>query len=218
MEPSYSILLVDDEEITSSLTKKRLGRQSDLTIFCVESGEACLEYLEQHQVDLILLDVSMPGMSGLDVLRHLRKTYRTVELPIIMLSAKGESSDIIEALSAGANDYVTKPIQIEIALARIRTQLNQRDLYKSSLIKNQLEAINAMVATYNHEINNPLCIALGSVEIGIRNQDIKYYKKARDALLRINEIVKKIKTITASDIEMTDYSSQSKMVKLSDSN
>jgi diguanylate cyclase (GGDEF)-like protein/PAS domain S-box-containing protein len=81
-----------------------------------------LERIQEEPVDLVLLDVEMPGISGLDALQTLRGRYSPIELPIIMVTAKDQSEDIVTALNLGANDYLTKPIDFPVALARIRTQ------------------------------------------------------------------------------------------------
>ena len=91
-----------------------------------ESGPRALEMVGAHRVDAVLLDVMMPGMSGLETLRRLRESRSVSDLPVIMVTAKDRSEDVVEALDLGANDYVTKPIDFPIALARIRTQVTAR--------------------------------------------------------------------------------------------
>jgi diguanylate cyclase (GGDEF)-like protein/PAS domain S-box-containing protein len=85
-----------------------------------------LQRIQEEPVDLVLLDVEMPGISGLDALQTLRECYSPIQLPIIMVTAKDQSEDIIKALNLGANDYLTKPIDFPVALARIRTQLSHK--------------------------------------------------------------------------------------------
>jgi PAS domain S-box-containing protein len=87
------------------------------------SGQEALSVIAQTPIDLVLLDVVMPGMSGLDVLRTLRGQPATVRLPVIAVSAKAEAEDVVEALDSGADDYITKPVDLAIILARVRTQL-----------------------------------------------------------------------------------------------
>jgi serine/threonine protein kinase/CheY-like chemotaxis protein len=93
-------------------------------------GYEALALLKKQRVDLILLDVMMPGLSGLDVLRELRAQHPPTELPIIMVSAKGESGDIVEALELGADDYVTKPIDFPVVVARVEAHLRLRQAFK----------------------------------------------------------------------------------------
>src|SRR5215831_19886663 len=120
-EPS-SILIVDDEELNSEGLARRLQRHGH-AVTVVKSGREAIELLGQRRFDLVLLDIMMPGMNGLDVLKFLRRVDSLLDLPIIMVTAKGESEDIVEALELGANDYVTKPLDLPVVLARIRTQL-----------------------------------------------------------------------------------------------
>jgi DNA-binding response OmpR family regulator len=82
-------------------------------------------------IDLILLDIMMPDISGIDVLRELRRTYNSEILPILMVTAKNESGDIVEALELGANDYVSKPIDFPVVVARIHALLRNKHPKKS---------------------------------------------------------------------------------------
>ncbi len=120
-----TILIVDDEELNRDGLSRRLQRH-DYEVVTARSGREAIELLGGRQFDLVLLDIMMPGMNGLEVLKFLRRVDSLVDLPIIMVTAKGESEDIVEALELGANDYVTKPLDFPVALARIRTQLALR--------------------------------------------------------------------------------------------
>jgi len=85
-----------------------------------------LERVKQDRTDLVLLDIEMPEVSGLDALKTLREAYSAIELPVIMVTAKNQSDDIVRALDLGANDYLTKPIDFPVAVARIGTQLSHK--------------------------------------------------------------------------------------------
>lgn len=117
-----TILVVDDNEMNRDLLSRRLGKKG-FEVAVAESGEAALAWLEANACDLVLLDIMMPGLSGIDVLDRLRETRNVSELPIIMATAKGEQADIVDALKRGANDYVTKPLEFPVVLARVKTQL-----------------------------------------------------------------------------------------------
>ena len=116
------ILVVDDNEMNRDMLARRLERKG-YEIRVAEGAESLLERFHEEPVDLVLLDVEMPGISGLDALQTLRGCYSPIQLPIIMVTAKDQSEDIVKALDLGANDYLTKPIDFPVALARIRTQL-----------------------------------------------------------------------------------------------
>ena len=116
------LLLIDDDEMNGMLLKKRLNKRGFECEY-VQSADECFEVLNQQQFDLVLLDIIMPRVSGIDVLVQIRKQKNNFELPVIMVTAKDEASDVVEALKKGANDYITKPVNMEIAEARIKTQL-----------------------------------------------------------------------------------------------
>jgi sigma-B regulation protein RsbU (phosphoserine phosphatase) len=123
--PQATILIVDDEELNRDSLARHLQRH-DYAVADAKSGREAIERLGAQRFDLVLLDIMMPGMNGLEVLKFLRRVDSLVDLPIIMVTAKGESEDMVEALELGANDYVTKPLDFPVALARIRTQLALR--------------------------------------------------------------------------------------------
>ena len=129
MKPE-SLLIVDDNEMNRDLLSRRLERKG-YAVSVAENGHKTLEWVGQYDVDLVLLDIEMPGTSGLEVLKTLRQTYSPNQLPVIMVTAKVQSHDIVEALSLGANDYVTKPIDFPVALARIKTQLSHKRLVEA---------------------------------------------------------------------------------------
>jgi CheY-like chemotaxis protein len=121
----HTILVVDDSEINRDMLRRRLEKKG-YRVVTAENGQQALELAAREPVDLVLLDVMMPGLSGLDVLRILRRSPGGKDLPVIMATAKSESADIVEALDAGANDYVTKPLDLPVVIARIEAQLRTR--------------------------------------------------------------------------------------------
>jgi len=121
----HTLLVVDDSEINRDMLRRRLERKG-YRVITAENGEQALELVAREPIDLVLLDVMMPGLSGLDVLRILRKTPAGKDLPVIMATAKSESTDIVEALDAGANDYVVKPLDVPVVIARVEAQLRNR--------------------------------------------------------------------------------------------
>jgi len=104
---------------------RRLTRKG-YVIGLASSAKELLERVQRDAVDLVLLDIEMPNISGLDALKTLREQYSPAQLPIIMVTAKTQSDDIVAALELGANDYLTKPIDFPVALARIGTQLSHK--------------------------------------------------------------------------------------------
>ena len=126
MNPRTSrLLIVDDNEMNRDMLARRLARKG-YEIAVTQSAHDLLERVKLDGTDLVLLDIEMPEVSGLDALKTLREAYSAIELPIIMVTAKNQSEDIVRALDLGANDYLTKPIDFPVALARIGTQLSHK--------------------------------------------------------------------------------------------
>ena len=123
MKPQTNrLLIVDDNEMNRDMLARRLARKG-YDVLVANGAHELVERVKQDGVDLVLLDIEMPEITGLDALRILRKVYSAAELPVIMVTAKNQSEDIITALDLGANDYLTKPIDFPVAVARISTQL-----------------------------------------------------------------------------------------------
>lgn len=116
------ILVVDDNEDNRNLLARRLKGKGYLVDVAID-GPSALEACANVTYDAILLDVMMPGMSGIEVLTKLRETHAKTELAVIMATAKNDSSSVVDALKKGANDYVTKPIDFPVLLARLETHL-----------------------------------------------------------------------------------------------
>lgn len=122
--PKEKILAVDDEVDLLELVKYTLTNYG-YTVYCAESGESALEKVRATSPDLILLDLMLPGLDGLDVCRIVKNDHRTSHIPIIILSAKGDEVDIVTGLELGADDYITKPFSPRVLLARIKTVLRR---------------------------------------------------------------------------------------------
>jgi class 3 adenylate cyclase len=126
LEPgSVRLLVVDDNELNRDMLSRRLGSRGFVVEVAVD-GESALRRLEEQAFDLVLLDVMMPGLSGLDVLRRVRERWPESDLPVVMATARDATEDVVEALQLGANDYVTKPLDFAVVLARVETQLTLR--------------------------------------------------------------------------------------------
>ena len=130
------ILVVDDVEANRTVVCRRL-ENSGYDLHAVDSGEKALQFIQSRKPDLVLLDFMMPNMNGIDVLNVVRTTWNIPDLPIIMLTARAEADAVVTALEAGADDYVSKPIDFDVLKARIETQLQK---LKSS---DRLRQVNA---------------------------------------------------------------------------
>ena len=165
------ILVVDDTKVNRTILEARL-KEEGYEVTCAPDGRIALELLGLAQESpspnlddygAILLDIMMPEIDGLEVLRKVRERFSSLELPVIMTTAKNESVDIVEALRAGANDYVTKPTDMGVLKARLETHLKLRhyhaDLRRAhhSLVSAaRAESIAHLAAGVAHEIRNPL--------------------------------------------------------------
>ena len=125
MTNAGTLLVVDDNEANRDALSRRLTLKG-YTVAVAASGNEALAILEAGTYDLVLLDVEMPGMSGFDVIGRLRGRWSAEELPVIMVTARSDGADVVEAFRLGANDYVTKPIDFPVVLARIATQLGHK--------------------------------------------------------------------------------------------
>lgn len=121
-----TILVVDDEEDIQELVRHHLKREG-YDVQCADSGEKALKAARTGPVDLIVLDLMLPGIDGLEVTRRLKSDPQTRHIPILMLTAKGEESDVVSGLELGADDYVTKPFSPRILIARTRAIVRRRN-------------------------------------------------------------------------------------------
>ena len=120
-----TILVVEDETDIRELIIYNL-RKDGYVVQCAATGEEALRAAEKAAPDLMLLDLMLPGVDGFEVCRQLKRNARTADIPIIMLTAKGEDADIVTGLELGAEDYVTKPFRPQVLLARIRNVLRRK--------------------------------------------------------------------------------------------
>ena len=121
-----NVLVVEDEADIQQLVSYNLIR-AGFHVTCADSGEEALEKLRTEKVDCVLLDLMLPGMSGLDVCTAMRKveTNTAGYIPIIMLTAKGEEEDVVAGLECGADDYITKPFSPKVLIARIKAVIKR---------------------------------------------------------------------------------------------
>ena len=118
------ILVVDDEEDIRELVELNFSQEGFKVISC-ESGEEALEMAGSELPDLIILDLMLPGIDGLEVCKKLKGNLKTENIPVVMLTAKGEETDVVTGLEIGADDYVTKPFSGKVLVARARRLLRK---------------------------------------------------------------------------------------------
>jgi len=130
------LLIVDDISDNRSILKRRFERLG-FNVTEAESGLIAIDLIEKTPFDLVLLDVMMPGIDGMETLKRIRSQRSASALPVIMVTAKSESDNIVDALEQGANDYVTKPVDFAVALARVNTQISRRRAEQKVALANE---------------------------------------------------------------------------------
>ncbi len=124
-EQSQTVLVVDDSRFVRDTFSRFLANEG-FRMIPAPGGAEALEVVDRELVDLVILDIRMPGISGLEVLRSLRQQHSPEELPVIMATSVGQSEEVVTAFRLGANDYVTKPLDFPVLLARMETQLRSK--------------------------------------------------------------------------------------------
>lgn len=120
------IFVVEDEKTILELLRYNLSREG-YTVFTAGDGEDAVKAIPRSLPDLVLLDLMLPGLSGLEVCRVLKRDPKTAGIPIVMVTARGEESDIVAGLEIGADDYITKPFSIKVLTARVRAILRRKE-------------------------------------------------------------------------------------------
>lgn len=122
---TINILVVEDEEAIQELITYHLKKES-FKVTCVATGEDAVIKIRNEEFNLVLLDLMLPGMDGLEVCRAVRKHPSGENVPIMMVTAKGEESDVVTGLELGADDYMVKPFSPRVLVARVKTLLRRR--------------------------------------------------------------------------------------------
>jgi diguanylate cyclase (GGDEF)-like protein len=130
------LLIVDDISDNRTILARRFERRG-FEVVEANSGSTAIELITRESFDLVLLDVMMPGIDGIETLRRIRSQQSASALPVIMVTAKSESSNIVDALEIGANDYVTKPVDFAVALARVNAQISRKRAEQQVVVANE---------------------------------------------------------------------------------
>ena len=157
MENKKHIVIIDDEQDILELLRYNFDKIGYRTT-CLSDGESALKEIRESLPDLILLDLMLPGIDGLDVCRILKNSEQTLKIPIIMITAKGEDPDVIKGLEIGADDYVTKPFSLKVLFARV-----------NALLRRRADSLNS-----NNEIQiKEISIHPGKRRVKVRNKKIE---------------------------------------------
>ncbi len=212
------ILIVDDNATHLESLSLALETKFDCRTLAADSGQAALNIIESETVDLVLLDLVMDDMPGNEVVSKIRAKLGPDELPIIMVSARSDDDALIDCLKRGANDYITKPYNLEVAAVKVANQFELSDAIRKNANKQEALALKAISTTYNHKINNPLSIAVGSLPLLKKSETHeKAYSRIDSALGRITETVKQIQKATEAKVmAYEEYTGGTKILKLKD--
>ena len=197
------ILVVDDQPINVQLLKRKLEREG-MTVVTSYSGREALDLVKTNRPDLILLDVMMPEMDGIEVCQRLQADLETKAIPVIFITARTSKEGKLEGLGVGAVDYITKPIDLDETLARVLTQLRfvsiNRELIELQTRLGEARrtaTIGAVTQGIAHNLNNLLGVVIGYVDlIKAYHEKPELVKKnaqhLEDAVNRIVGIIKQL--------------------------
>jgi len=217
------ILAVDDHEQNIKYLETILKREKHDFIYAYD-GEAGMKMAYEYLPDLILLDIMLPGMNGLEVCQHLSSDEKTADIPIILVTARVSAEDTSIGLKAGAHDYVKKPFdRIEI-IARIHAALKFREIRKQMIESERLNMFAATVVTANHKIKQPLTVI--KLAVSALKRELNKEELSKEAISKridyidtaVNDvafILDQLKEI--QEPKMSDYIVDVKMVDIDNS-
>ena len=204
--PAPRILVVDDQPINVQLLKRKLEREG-MQVIAAYSGQEALDLVAKERPELILLDVMMPEMDGIEVCQRLQASEETRSIPVIFVTARSSKEGKLEGLGVGAVDYITKPIDLDETLARVQTQLrfaaiNREiiDLQRRLTESRRAATIGAVTQGIAHNLNNLLGVVIGYLDL------IKAYaekpelvrknaQNVEDAVQRIVVIIRQLSSL-----------------------
>lgn len=212
-----NILVVDDDKKITLLVRGFLEKEK-YQVAEAYSGRMALDAIKEAKPDLIILDVMMPEMDGIEACKRIKADKDTKMIPVIMLTSMSNVKDKVQGLNAGANDYITKPFNPEELIARVKAQLRIKFLENELLKKEEVEAVVKMGIATAHEINNPLTVIIGNLELllmkkeNLSEEDSTNLNSILESAMRIKEIVSKMINITR--VVETEYAQGKKMIDI----
>jgi len=161
------ILIIEDEADIRELVRYNLERES-FAVGEAESGETGLKAVLKKKPDLILLDLMLPGKDGLQICRELKQNEQTRGIPVVMMTARGEESDIITGLELGAEDYVVKPFSPKVLTARVKAVLRRSEAAEEPSAEDVLRIGDLVIHPGRHEVSvNGKTVDLTASEFGL---------------------------------------------------
>jgi len=212
-----TLLLVDDSPVSSLLVSLILKKHSDYCTVRVWDGQACIKKAKEVKPDLILLDIQMPEMNGIEVCKVLRKDEQTYDIPVIFVTASTDNETLKEAFESGGNDYVRKPVNKIELLARIKSVLIHKKMEKKLMEEEKLKGVLEMAGGICHELNQPMQVVSGYSELLLMdiekdNSAYPYIKMIKEQTDEMGSITKKLMRITK--YETRDYIEGSRIIDI----
>lgn len=209
------ILIVDDQPINIKIIQRKIEK-AGMEVLVASNGYECLRIVETTKPDIILLDIMMPEMDGIETCEKMKLNPDTADIPIIFITAKSAKEDVLTGLDTGAVDYITKPLELDETLARIRTQLRVQEMHRENLdLMDRLaemrktSTVGAITQGIAHNLNNLLGVVVGYMDlmkIGKHKPELvdRSINSMESAIQRMVTIVSQLSSMAAQeDIHMT---------------
>lgn len=212
-----SILIVDDNPANLKLLDLIL-RKEGYEVISAQSGPEALEITKTALPDLIFLDIMMPEMDGYELCQRLKNNPRTQNIPIIFITSKAEPTDIVKGFEYGAADYVTKPFNKVVLLARMRTHLELKRSLERLIELEKKHVTAALTTATNHEVNQPLTVLAGNLfllrqtleESNLTPEQHRYIELMDLSINKIKNILERYRT--ANNFRYETYTGSTQML------
>lgn len=190
----YKILLVDDDPINHNILINQLSPFNYSIKIAYNGYDALKEIDNDRDIDLILLDIMMPKLSGYDVCRKIREKYSLYEKPVLMLTAKTQINDLIHGFESGANDFLTKPFDKNELITRVRTLLKLKKITDSNnILQSVSELKSELLSLAAHDLKNPLTVIIGYADnlkrSPIKEKELLQVEKILDSSKHMNKLI-----------------------------
>ena len=211
-----SVLVVDDNEMNIELLVNMLERYR-YEVHSATRGRLALEIAQEYSLDIILLDINMPGMNGYDVCKALKENSLTADIPVIFISALEETNDIVKGFDVGAVDYITKPFKYREVIARIQTQVTlaqqKREIealrqHDKQLYQNMDALRLQFIGSATHDLKNPLFMISGYADILESSPAIREDEEVLDFVHSIQRGVTKMSNLVHDILDLLQLETQ----------